>query len=64
MATDPMILMPTRRVFAWIALFAATCWLPAAGRAETVEEFYRGKQVVLLVASGAALIEPTARNEK
>jgi hypothetical protein len=45
-------------------LFAATCWLPAAGRAETVEEFYRGKQVVLLVASGAALIEPTARNEK
>jgi tripartite-type tricarboxylate transporter receptor subunit TctC len=52
MATDPMILMPTRRVFAWIALFAATCWLPAAGRAETVEEFYRGKQVVLLVASG------------
>ena len=31
---------------------AALCALPAAVRAEPVEDFYRGKQIVMLVASG------------
>ncbi|MGZ3295662.1 MAG: tripartite tricarboxylate transporter substrate-binding protein, partial [Xanthobacteraceae bacterium] len=42
----------TGRAFAYAALLAASFWPWAEGRADTVEEFYRGKQVVLLVASG------------
>jgi tripartite-type tricarboxylate transporter receptor subunit TctC len=35
-------------------VLAALLVLPAVGAAETVEDFYRGKQITLLIASGAA----------
>jgi tripartite-type tricarboxylate transporter receptor subunit TctC len=35
------------------ALLAAACVTSTASRADPVEEFYRGKQIVMLVASGA-----------
>src|SRR5215468_7982447 len=41
-----------RGAFACSVAIAATLWPPTAIHADTVEEFYRGKQVVLLVASG------------
>src|SRR5258708_31922035 len=41
------------RTVAYAALIAAASFLPAGSRADPVEDFYRGKQVVLLVASGA-----------
>src|SRR5262249_25522510 len=35
-----------------LALCTCAVWLPATALAETAEDFYRGKQITLLVASG------------
>jgi hypothetical protein len=42
---------------------AALCALPAPVRAEPVEEFYRGKQIVMLVASYSATLGLRWRRE-
>ena len=52
MAAGPTTSMQMRRAFACAAAIAATLWPPTVSHADTVEDFYRGKQVVLLVASG------------
>ena len=39
--------------FAGICFAVLVFWLPVAGSAQTVEEFYRGKSVTLLVGGGA-----------
>jgi tripartite-type tricarboxylate transporter receptor subunit TctC len=52
MAAGPTTSMQTWRAIACAAPIAATLWPPTVSQADTVEEFYRGKQVVLLVASG------------
>jgi tripartite-type tricarboxylate transporter receptor subunit TctC len=52
MAAGPTTSMQAWRAIACAAAITATLWPPTVGHADTVEEFYRGKQVVLLVASG------------
>jgi tripartite-type tricarboxylate transporter receptor subunit TctC len=52
MTAGPTMIVPTRRAFACAALIATSFYGSAGSRAGTVEEFYRGRQVVLLVASG------------
>src|SRR6202521_1722360 len=52
MMRGTMIGTKTASLAAGVALFAATCLLPAPGGAEPVEDFYRGKQIVMLIASG------------
>jgi tripartite-type tricarboxylate transporter receptor subunit TctC len=52
MMRGTMIGTKTASLTAGVAFFAAACLMPAPGGAEPVEDFYRGKQIVLLVASG------------
>jgi tripartite-type tricarboxylate transporter receptor subunit TctC len=46
--------MLSRRVAACLCGLAMLASLPGLGAAETVEQFYRGKQITLLIASGVA----------
>jgi hypothetical protein len=52
MAAGPTLIIPARRAFAYAPCSPTSFWLSARSRADTMEEFYCGKLVVLLIASG------------
>jgi tripartite-type tricarboxylate transporter receptor subunit TctC len=49
-----MIMMSVRRLLSSLCVLAALSAFPIAASAESVEDFYRGKQITLLIASGVA----------
>ena len=51
--TQHTMIEMTKAVSIACVVFVTACFLPQLARADLVEDFYRGKQIVMLVASGA-----------